>query len=215
MSSPPTATPERILQAAEALFIEHGYAATSLRAVTAGAGVNLAAVHYHFGSKEGLFQAAIHRRMAPVNQERMKRLDELHAGVGGEAPALEDILEAFLAPVFSGDPTWDRTSVARLMGRLFGESQAFVLPLIVDEFGDVGRRFLAAVCRALPGIRREELTWRLHLTIGAMIVAISFDGPVIELPDSPVPAETGEQTVRRIVRYAAAGLRDHTGATTE
>ena len=67
------ATRERILEAAEELFVQRGFAATSLRAVTSAAGVNLAAVHYHFNSKEGLLEAVVHWRMAPVNQERLKR----------------------------------------------------------------------------------------------------------------------------------------------
>ena len=61
-------TQTRILDAAEALFIENGYSATSLRAVASRAGANLAAAHYHFGSKEGLLRACVHRRLQPVQQ---------------------------------------------------------------------------------------------------------------------------------------------------
>ena len=73
----PAATKERILDAAEALFMEHGFEATSLRVITAAAGVNLAAVNYHFGSKEELFQAVLTRRLDPMNQERVALLDRL------------------------------------------------------------------------------------------------------------------------------------------
>ena len=68
----PVATKDRILDAAESLFMEHGFEATSLRSITAAAGVNLAAVNYHFGSKEELFQAVLTRRLDPMNQERAR-----------------------------------------------------------------------------------------------------------------------------------------------
>ena len=67
----PTATKQRILDAAESLFMEHGFEATSLRSITAAAGVNLAAVNYHFGSKEELFQAVLTRRLDPMNHARL------------------------------------------------------------------------------------------------------------------------------------------------
>ena len=73
----PVATKDRILDAAESLFMEHGFEATSLRSITAAAGVNLAAVNYHFGSKEELFQAVLTRRLDPMNQERVDLLTAL------------------------------------------------------------------------------------------------------------------------------------------
>src|ERR1700682_4102017 len=63
-------TKTRILDAAESLFMEHGFEATSLRSLTTAAGVNLAAVNYHFGTKEVLFRAVLTRRLDPMNQER-------------------------------------------------------------------------------------------------------------------------------------------------
>src|SRR3981081_4013505 len=76
-------TKTRILDAAELLFMEHGFEATSLRQLTSAAGVNLAAVNYHFGSKEELFQAVLTRRLDPMNQERIDLLDKLE---GRERP---------------------------------------------------------------------------------------------------------------------------------
>src|SRR6476661_10749602 len=79
----PGATKDRILDAAEALFMEHGFEATSLRALTAAAGVNLAAVNYHFGSKEELFQSVLTRRLDPMNQERIDLLEKVEREAGG------------------------------------------------------------------------------------------------------------------------------------
>src|SRR5438067_208004 len=83
-------TKSRILDAAERLFLEHGFEATSLRQLTAAAGVNLAAVNYHFGSKEELFQAVLTRRLDPVNQERIDLLTKLEREAGLKAPPLAE-----------------------------------------------------------------------------------------------------------------------------
>src|SRR5213080_395686 len=91
-------TRQKILQTAEQLFAEQGYAATSLRQIIAKAGVNLAAVHYHFGSKEDLLDQLVHRKADPVNRERLARLDRLERNAGGRPSNVEDILLAFLMP---------------------------------------------------------------------------------------------------------------------
>src|SRR5205807_225879 len=94
---PRTDTKQRILDSAERLFAEHGFEGTSLRAIIADAKVNLAAIHYHYHSKEALLDAVILRRLAPVNRERLELLDACEqAG----PPSLEAVLEAFLAPAF-------------------------------------------------------------------------------------------------------------------
>src|SRR5512146_465631 len=87
------ATKERVLDTAEALFMEHGFEATSLRAITAAASVNLAAVNYHFGSKEELFQSVLTRRLDPMNQARVALLDRYERETPGPLPC-ERILAA-------------------------------------------------------------------------------------------------------------------------
>ena len=93
-------TKERILNTAERLFGEHGFAGTSLRAIAKNAGVNLAAIHYHFGSKEALLLAALGRYAAPVNQRRLQLIQEVEEATGNEPPSVEKILEIFVAPYF-------------------------------------------------------------------------------------------------------------------
>src|ERR1039457_6734609 len=91
-------TKEKILDTAERLIGEQGYAATSLRQVIAEAGVNLAAVHYHFGSKEELLDAVVTRKVTPVNEARISRLDRVEAEAGSGPLVVEKVLEAFLIP---------------------------------------------------------------------------------------------------------------------
>src|SRR5437763_15014706 len=90
-------TQESLLDAAESLFSERGIEAASLRAITEKAKANLAAVHYHFGSKQGLVRAVFSRRLAPRNEERLRRLDLCLAAGGG----VEEVLRAFLAPALA------------------------------------------------------------------------------------------------------------------
>src|SRR5215475_7182897 len=92
-------TKDRILDAAEKLFAMNGFEATSLRQITAEAGVNLAAVNYHFQSKEALLGAVFSRRVVPVNRRRIELLNALEAAAGAEGPALDSILEALFRPV--------------------------------------------------------------------------------------------------------------------
>src|ERR1700752_3315664 len=92
--SRPVVTKPRILDAAEKLFVEHGFEATSLRSLTSAAGVNLAAVNYHFGSKEELFQAVLTRRLDPMNQERIDLLARVERDAAGRTLSCEKILFA-------------------------------------------------------------------------------------------------------------------------
>src|SRR5690348_7945687 len=92
-------TKQRILDTAERLFAEHGYVGTSMRQVIADAGVNLAAIHYHFGSKEELLDAVVSRRAEPVNTDRIARLEAAQAEAGGRPLPVEITLEALLQPM--------------------------------------------------------------------------------------------------------------------
>lgn len=192
-------TQTRILDAAEALFIERGFAATSVRAVAGRAGVNLAAAHYHFGSKEGLLSAAIHRRVRPVNEARVAGLDALQART--PQPSAREILTVFLAPLAAdGVPP----ALPRLFARLYGEPPSLSKPLIEREFTPTAGRFLAALAGALPRLDADELRWRFHFVIGAMIHLFAFERP----PDFGREAAALPRggALGALVEFAIAGL---------
>ncbi|MFN8006104.1 MAG: TetR family transcriptional regulator [Terriglobia bacterium] len=118
----PESARERILNSAERMFARHGFEATSLRAIIVEAKVNLASVHYYFGSKEGLFRAVFQRRFTPVNQERL-RLLEVKKAAAGRPPSVEQILEAFPTLMISVGLKKSRhkTSLLQLAGRILLE----------------------------------------------------------------------------------------------
>ncbi|SRR5579885_1477865 len=200
-------TKDRILDAAERLFAEQGYSATSLRSIIAAAGVNLAAVHYHFHSKESLLEAVILRRAEPANQERLELLERYQAEAGGRPPALEKVLEAFLIPTFrlACDPSRGGNVFVKLMGRLHAESD--LLPgIILAHFGPVLMRFSEALNRALPELPASELLWRGRLAMGTAAQVLR-DTPQASLSTSEPVSQEWEHTMRRLISYLCAGFR--------
>ena len=161
-------TKERILDAAESLFANSGFQATSMRDITGEAGVNLASINYHFGSKEALLTALVERHFAPVNRRRIELLDELEARPVG-AVKLEDLVRAFLSPPFElfASNTKKRATLLRLVGRLHSEPDeiraAFTVALQPTLL-----RFTSAFQKASPLISPEEVIWRTQFLVGAM-----------------------------------------------
>lgn len=199
-----SATRERILDAAERLFAEHGFAGTSHRQIAAEARVNLAAVNYHFGSKEGLFLAVVRRRLEPVNRRRLEMLEEAEARSG--PLRLEDIARAFVEPVLKarGEESEDWV-LGRLMARVVGEPGGWAERLLPVVFAGVADRFLAALQRALPGPGREDLLWGLVFSAGVLSHYVLV-GAILPRA-AGVSASPPGQVAERMVDYIAAGLR--------
>ena len=176
-------TKTKLLDSAEQLFGEKGYDATSLRDIIAHAGVNLAAIHYHFGSKQDLLDELILRRAAPVNAQRMARLDELEAAAGTGPLVIETVLEAFMIPMSEAA---DRNpQFVRLMGRIHAEGM--MLGVVKRHFQDVLTRFLGALARALPELPQEELLWRIHFMTGAMAHTMCGSPDYTRVSSEPSP----------------------------
>jgi len=191
-------TKTRILDAAERLFGKSGFDATSLRDITTEADVNLAAVNYHFQSKESLIDSVIARRIEPVNQKRLAMLES-----AGANPNLEQILIAFLAPVLNQQ---DLSGAFELMARVLATPDMFVTRLKI-HLAPIVERFSEAIGKALPELSRIEILWRLHFTAGAMAHVLARAHLLPELmPGFPEPPD--RQTVlARLVTFAAAGFR--------
>jgi AcrR family transcriptional regulator len=200
-----TDTRETLLDAAESLFAEHGIQAASLRAITQQAGANLAAVHYHFGSKEALVRAVFSRRVGPLNQERLQRLDECERGEGG----VEEVLRAFIEPLLTmrrETPEGSR-QFARLMGRSFNEPNEEVRAILTEEFGPMVRRFTEALARRLPHLPAPEILWRFHFVAGAMAHTISCGYLLERYSEGACHTGDVEEALEHLITFLAAGLR--------
>ena len=148
-----SSTKTRILDSAEKLFAERGFDAASLRAITGKAGVNLAAVNYHFKSKEVLIREVLARRLSPLTQRRLELLDQHEAKRGSRPVPIEDIVRSLVAPLFEQR---DRLSggryIASLLGRLYSEPRLW--KIFLEELGDTVSRFSAALRLALPQLSK-------------------------------------------------------------
>jgi AcrR family transcriptional regulator len=168
-------TRERILDAAELLFVDHGFEATTLRMITTDAGVNLAAVNYHFGSKEALVQEVFRRRLTWLNHERLRVLTEYEAAAGGGPLKPSQVLDAFFGTALrlAADTDSGGDTFMRLLGRTYTDPNEFVRKFLAEEYAEVVERFLAALFRALPNVPQSEILWRFHFMMGAMAYALT------------------------------------------
>jgi AcrR family transcriptional regulator len=207
-------TKDRILAAAEELFAHTGVARTSLRAITALARVNLAAVNYHFGSKDGLVEEVYRRRLEPLNRARLANLDRLEKRAG--EPTLEAVLEAFMSPVaqLAKDPAQGGPTVMRLLGQTHAEAEAPFKTWFAGEYRRVLERYHAALCRALPGIPPEDVRWRLQFLVGALTYPVAERQLVELVSGETIRPEDVSQIVERLLPFVAAGFRVPPASTT-
>jgi AcrR family transcriptional regulator len=217
-TDPAAATHDRILDIAEALFATHGIQGTSIRHITDRAGVNVAAVNYHFGSKDKLVAAVIDRRFQDLEDERSMALDRLEARhlSEGQAPNLEELAAVLVTPAFrhlrSGHPGW--LNFIRVLARLTWEpgAERFAPPPSSLRIFD---RFDALLKLAVPALAGDDArrSWRLAFLRGAsqqtMLTiailrdgkapnAIAFAGALNQLPEDEVETE--------LIRFVTAGL---------
>jgi AcrR family transcriptional regulator len=197
-------TKQRILGAAEALFARHGFAGASLRQVTSAANVNLAAVNYHFGSKENLINEVFRRRLDELNAQR---LQALRAALALPQCGLEDVLNAFVRPALalSGDEPGGAAFV-RVMARAYAEHNERLRQFMHDHYGHVLKEFTAAFACLLPHLDRQELYWRLDIISGALTYAMADFGVIKRR--STTPEQHRDLTAVHLIRFAAAGLRE-------
>ena len=195
-------TKERILDVAERLFADFGYKATSLRDITSEAGVNLASVNYHFGSKDALLAALLDRRFAPVNRRRLELLDELEASADGAVDLL-DLVRALLSPPFELHPggTEDRRIFLRLVGRIHSEPDD-VRAVFVTLFEPIISRFTTALQRALPHVDADEVAWRIHFLVGSMAHTMLWSESFVSPTRCPDPSEM----LASLMQFGTAGL---------
>jgi AcrR family transcriptional regulator len=208
-----TASPDtksRIIDAAEHLFMEHGFEATSLRSLTAAASVNLAAVNYHFGSKEELFQQVLTRRLDPMNQERIGLLERVEREAGDKPVSCEKLISAMLIPALrlARDEKRGGKNFLRLLGRAYADPAPFIRHFLSENYAEMIGRFKDAFLLALPHLTRQELTWRLHFVMGALSYTVSGTDALKLLQQAmPNDRENDELLIQRLAPFLVAGLK--------
>lgn len=170
-------TKHLLLDAAESLFAHHGFHATSLRAITGKAGANLASVNYHFGSKEALLEAVIERRLTPLNNTRIERIDSVVRSARAEnsRPPVREVMRAFIEPTLSfRDSEPGAKDFVSLVGRAAAESDEMVRNVFLGFMKPVISLMLEALASSLPDLPRDALVRRFHFTIGSLVHTMHF-----------------------------------------
>lgn len=199
-------TPRRLIDAAERLFIEGGEEATSLRAITRAAGANVAAVHYHFGGRDELLRAVLDRKLAPLNAQRLRLLDQAVATHGDRVP-VQVLLAAFLRPdleLIAKLCDTGQVPFARFMGRVYSQPSPAVAGFLDRQFHSVGDRLFALLERAVPDVEAAELRIRMRMVVALVTVLFAT---------APEPGQTGplgtddlDEQLARLVAFLAPGL---------
>ncbi|GAB2617710.1 TetR/AcrR family transcriptional regulator [Novilysobacter erysipheiresistens] len=196
-------TKDRILGAAEELFAQFGFSGTSLRQVTSRADVNIAAVNYHFGSKENLVNEVFRRRMDEMSAHR---LSALKAALEKHPGELEPILAAFVEPALAiAQDRHGGAAFVRVVARAYAEKNDSLRKFLSDHYGHVLRDFAKAIAACVPGLSKEELYWRLDFLAGALTYAMADFG-LIKRPSGTAEKAHRERAARELIRFAAAAF---------
>lgn len=203
-------TVERILDAAEQLFAERGFTETSLRMITAKAGVNLAAVNYHFGSKKALIHEILARFLTPFCQGLDAELTRRQRLAGEDGLGLEELLELLVQQALRVEPRLGNHLAVfmRLLGLALIQDQGHVRQYLDDKYGKVFRRYMQLLNEAAPPVPPLELFWRLHFMLGAVafsMAGIQSFGRVVE--NRFEVATSSAQVLQLLVPFMAAGMR--------
>jgi AcrR family transcriptional regulator len=196
-----------ILDAAERCFAESGFDGVSLRTITDVAGVDLALVNYHFGSKDNLLREVIGRRAFIVHEDRVRALEAARHDAGTTSPSVEAIVTAFLVPLLhrliTGDRGW------RYYGGL--ASQLDVLPQFVDLTSNVldptALHFINALRLALPHASPRSIYWGYMFLIGSMVQVMSATGRIDRLSHGLCRSDDIGGALRELVPFVSAGMR--------
>ncbi len=204
-----TGTRERVLDAAIALFADRGFDAVSVREIALAAGANIASIGYYFGSKENLVCEAFASIVRPINAERLRFLDlALGASPPSEAPTLDDILRAFIAPVVQQRGRAP-SSYHRFHILAYALRRPFIDEIVKRENDTVARRFWRALCLALPELPEEDVWWRYDFAVGALIhVMLDADRGhrLRRLSQNWCDTDDGERLAAQLLAFVRTGF---------
>lgn len=194
---------QRLLDAGERLFAAHGWNGVSIRTIAAEADVPLSALNYHFGEKENLLAEIFAARAAPIAAERMRLLAAIEAE---GAPTLEAVIAAFLRPALTVSTQFGGEAFVKLRARLATEPEAFSRRILANAFDTSSSAFIAALQAVLPGLPPEDLAWRFHFLLGAMVYTMANPGRIQSMMSGVCDPGDTEAALLHLVRFATAGF---------
>ena len=198
-------TREKLIDAAERLFARDGFEGASLREIMRDADANPAAVHYHFGGRDGLLEAVLDRVVLPITDQRLAAFDRLRSRQPEGPLAVRDLVDAFLRADFDAIAALQRRGAGRaaLVGRAYGQPSETVARIIDRQFEPVGAVYLPAFVEALAPLDAETVRWRVRWCAVGIIVALFSHA---DDADGPVDPTDPEASLRRAVDFVTGGL---------
>ena len=203
-------TKEKLLNHAERLFAEKGIASTSIRDLTQATGVNIASVNYHFGSKHGLVEQVLKRRIMPLNQARTERLQLVlkTAATAGEKPLIEDLLRALIEPTFEFAATLPEGQYfLEMVSRAMSGPDAQVRAIFLQHFKPLFHLAFDAMHKALPELPSSVLLWRLYFSIGALHSSMQMIGEKEPLSGSQMETGNSSAIVEMLLPFLSSGMQ--------
>ncbi len=208
-------TRDKLLDAAEELFAEHGYDGTTLRDIASLAQVLFGLATYYFGTKEELFRQVVARRAEQHQASMMGALDDLLARFAPASPSIEALVEAFFAPLvdklLNQGPGW--RNYLRLLARAANikQEQDFLQPFqtITDP---LRVRFVDIAAGIFPTASREDVLWAAYFFNAALTQFIAGEGSIDRISGGRCRANDLETIGRKMVPYFAGAFRAMIGA---
>ena len=203
-------TKEKLLDHAEQLFAEKGIQATSIRDITQNTGVNIASVNYHFGSKDGLVEQVLERRIIPLNQARVERLQQVlkTADAAGRKPSVEELLRALIEPTFEFAATLPESRYfLEMVSRAMNEPDIQVRSIFLRQFKPLFQLVYDAMHKALPELPSSVLLWRLYFSIGALHLSMQMIGQKEPLLGAPMDASNTSVIVEMLLPFLSSGMQ--------
>ena len=201
----PKDTSKRLLEAAEELFAKQGIRATSLKAITEFAEVNIAAVNYHFRTKDALVRAVFEHSFRPLNEERLRLLMAAELAAGDGPLALESVLYALFEPMVR---SWRANpNFILLAGRLQNEPDSKLGGFIQRIYGQMIPRFLAAARKAAPDVPEPDLFFWMHFLFGGAVYTLLNSHDMERMHEGQNLLDTPETFLQRLITFGASGLR--------
>lgn len=194
---------DAILDAAESVFAS-GYAGASMREIAERAGVAQALIHYHFDTKEKLFEAVVARRAGQINGMRAEMLDALFAA--SPTPRLEDVIEALFRPTIAvghGHPN----GFARILVSMANSAEPRDQALTQRYYDEIAQKFIDAIIAVTPDLTRKEAVWAYMFAIGVGMTIMATTGRSTRLSQGEADDRDIEAMLARIVPFICSGIR--------
>ncbi len=199
----PRDTKREILDAAERLFAEKGFDGTAIREIIRAANVNVAAIHYHYGSKEEVLRGVTDRIVGQLNSRRFELLDRALADAQPHSLSIEAILDAFIRPdietlqeLHKRGPT-----VAHFLGRTYMDPTPWIQQMAQEQFAEAQTRFFPVLAAALDHLTVEDIIWRMFRVAAVLIHLFAT------WPDDGMTDAQADDTLARLINFLAPALQ--------